>query len=314
MTRTYKYIGIGQESVYGTEVAASDYIPVLSATPKTTKTFMPHETIGASYLPKAGLVSKNVTLDFEHYITTEDGLGKLLKWLLGDPTSAQQGATAAYLHTYLSDDSLFHFSALAGSADLAEEPYCGMIMRQIELGSEVGKYLSARTSTYGKTKGADNSIGSPTFSTLAALRHADLTVTIDSSDKSQYFSKAGVSISNNPREGAFTAGDVELQNMPKHTRRRVDVSLEMSDYDAALRTAFHANSEIDLNLKWEGATIADTYKYKLEIDISKLNLENYDQPLNSRDIETHAFKGFATYDSTDTSEIVVKLQNTETDQ
>jgi hypothetical protein len=312
MTVVAKYVAIGEEATFGTEVAATDYINVPRVDPKETLKWVDQDGIASSSLGSSEIGEKASGVEWDMYMNYVDGVGWLLKWLLGDPTSAQLGATAAYSHTYICDDVLKSFTVLVGSEDETEVPYLGQTMKSIEFSTTPGGYLMMKASTYGKFKGADNTIGSPTFSAVVPAMHHNLTWKVATVDKSIYLGASSITITNNPREGALAAGSQEIPVKAKHTKRRVEWSVELVNYDAAMRTVFHAGTKTALQWSWVGANIASTYYYTLTIDIGEAVVSDYSHPKQGRDVEVHKFGGFAEYKSTD-SEIKVTLINTDTD-
>jgi hypothetical protein len=144
---------------------------------------------------------------------------------------------------------------------------------------------------------------------VPAWRHRDLAVTVDTVAKSPYIGAVSLDLDNAPTEGSHTAGSKALQNMPKHTKRKVGGTLELKAYDAALRTAFHAESEVALVMSWVGG-VADTgYYYTLTATLPKVILKPYDHPVKMRDSEVHTVGYEAHYDSGIGSEVKLELTN-----
>ena len=314
MTKVVKYLGLKQEDTPLTEEAApAVYMKCTNYKPGQSQTWKKEKGIGTSTLVDASLMEEFSEPSADIFVSTENGLPEILKHVIGDPTSAQQAATSAYKHTYKSDDTLETFTIFCGSEDLTEEPYPGCVITSVELKSSPGEFLMATINWYGKKKGADNSINSPTYTTVKTLDHIDLKVEVDDTDISQYVGAVSVSFNPNFATGEFTAGSTEIQNVPKNQDREVAWSIEIPRYTNELRTHFNAGTEPKIEIIWTGANIEDTYYYKVYVHIPAAICDTYGHDVNERNPEPHTFSGFAIYDTSATSDVVVEITNTDTD-
>jgi len=309
MAISYQYGGVGEEDPYDTEVATERDSDLIRMSPRELKKHEFENTMATSYVRGAELTEEQCALDFVWYPRTEGIEGHILKFLLGDPADNLEDTTA-YTHTYKSDDTLLSFTYLDGDENLTEIPYTGHVMQNLEMASSAGGLFTFRATSYGNKAAAANSINTPTLSALATLRHADLTLKVDTVDKSAFVGSVAVRINNNPEQGKVTAGSTSLQNMPRHQKRVVEWVIELPYYDSALKTAYDAGDTVDLDVQWDGAIIEAAYAYYLQLYSSKVVLTNYEYPKDGRDKSTHRVTGQAIWDSVDASEIVAVLENT----
>lgn len=306
-----KYVSIAEEYDFGTEEAHEDDIAVPRVNPKEFTTWVDQDSIATSSIQNSAVGERGSNIDFDMYVNFVDGIGWILKWLLGDPTSLPSGTGGAYTHTYKCDDVLKSFTVLVGTEDLTEVPYPGQVIKSVEFVNTPGGYLMMKVFCYGVDADTANSIVSPSFSVIAPAMSSDLVFKVDTSDKSKYLGVSSITITNNIIEGAFTSGSTEIQNKPKHTKRRVECSLEFTTYDAAMRTAFLVGTPVELHWVWTGASLGGV-NYALDIKLGEVNINDYDHAVVNRDVEVHKFAGFAEYDAADT-EIIVVLTNSDDD-
>jgi len=306
MARVEKYMAVAEEAAWGTEEAAVDYMAAFNVRPQQKKRWEPIETIAASYLNDAEITGEIGGVAWDFPVNPVDGTGWLLKWIMGDP--ATSGTADPYTHVYKTDDVIRSLTALVGSKDLTEEPYAGQVLDTLEFSCAPGGYLIATPTIFGTKKEADNSIGSPSFSGIRPFQHSDITLEIDTVDKSKYAGTLSIGIAANYKKDELTAGSTEIQNQPLHTLRGFKWSIELLRYDDALRTAYNAGNAVDIMVKFTGAASSE-----LQFDMSDAKIDTYRHDVNKRDVETHVFSGFATYDDTDATELIATLLNSDSD-
>jgi hypothetical protein len=307
-----KYVGLGEEATALTEASSKNvYLDVKDFDAGQNQQWENEGGVANSYVPDKNMVAEDASPRFNFPIGPESGIGWLLKWFLGDPTSTQQGATTAYEHEYESDDALKTYTTFTGSEDLTEEPYPGQSGDVMGLSCQKGGMLMGSLSSYGLNKSADNALAAASFSALKSFRFRDMTFKVDTVDKSSGVQSMSMKLDQGLVKNMHTAGSAALQNRAKHTVRLITGSVEFSVYDSALRTAYNNKTAVALEFAWTGALIEDPYYYKLTITLPTAYITRYPHPVKGRGIEMHRFGFEAKNDAT--SEINVKLMNTETD-
>jgi hypothetical protein len=312
MARIVKYVGLGEEATALTEASSKNvYLDVKDFDAGQNQQWENEGGVANSYVPDMNMMAEDASPRFNFPIGPESGIGWLLKWFLGSPTSTQQGGTAAYDHEYESDDALWTFTVFTGSEDLLEEPYPGQSGDVLGLSCQKGGMLMGSISSYGLNKAADNSLAAASFSALKSFRFRDMTFKVDTVDKSSGVQSMSMKLNQGLVKNMHTAGSAALQNRAKHTVRLITGSVEFSKYDSALRDAYNNKTAVALEFAWTGALIEDPYYYKLTITLPAAYITRYPHPVKGRNIEMHTFGFEAKSDSA--TEIYVNLVNTETE-
>ena len=311
MAGVVKYLGCKEEATPLSEEAAPDtYMKCTNFKPGQSQTWKKEKGIGTSTLVDASLMNEFSEPSADIFVSCENGLALLLKHVIGSPTSTLSTGTA-YKHEFKSDDTLETFTMFCGSEDLTEEPYPGCVIKDIELKSSPNEYLMAQINWYGKKKATDNTINSPTYTTVKTLDHVDLVVEIDDRDISKYVGAVSVKFNPNFATGEFTAGSTEIQNVPKNQDRETSWSIEIPRYTAEIRTHFNAATAPKIEFTWTGAIIAGATPYKVYVHIPAGTVEAYGHDVTERNPEAHTFNGFAEYDTSAASDVVVEIYNTD---
>ena len=320
MARQLKYARINEETTWGTKNTGDEVaIMVADYNAKQNMEYTDQEQVAHGYKYDTHLTKESAEVTIDFYPTTEDGLGWILKHLIGAPVSAVVSGTA-YGHTFEDDDDLGSLSIFLGSEDLTEECYAGQVMDNVEFTCTDGEKLMMTVNTYGKNLDSTGALQSATFTELDPFLHSNLTVTLDDShDISQYVSAVTLSITNNIEKGNHTAGDTQLQNQPPHTEREVTWKIEVDEYASDigtyLRDKYNDDDTVDIEFKWVGVQIAATGEYhtiKFTLPAAKIT-GGYEHPITKRDKEKHTFSGKAIYDDTEDTVIQAYLINTDTD-
>ncbi len=314
MARIVKYVGLGEEATALTEASSKNvYLDVIDFDAGQNQQWENEGGVANSYVSDKNMMAEDASPRFNFPIGPESGIGWLLKWFLGDPTSTQQETSIAYEHEFESDDALKTFTVFAGSEDLTEEPYPGQSGDVLGLSCQKGGVLMGSLSAYGLNKAADNALAAASFSGLKSFRFRDMTFKADTVAKSSCVQSMSMKLDQGLAKNMHTSGSAALQNRAKHTVRLITGTVEFSKYDSALRTAHNNKTAVALEFAWTGALIVDTYYYKLTITLPSAYITSYRHPVKGRAIEMHTFGFEAKNDPTEGSEINVKLVNTETD-
>lgn len=116
---------------------------------------------------------------------TGENMGWFLKWLIGNVSSAQEGATTAYKHSYTPADTLKTFTTWVkrGENQQIKIPYC--VVDSMELTQSIDDSLRAVFGIIGKSDSITADYGTENFDTLCPFGNQHLTVSIGGSTSAQ---------------------------------------------------------------------------------------------------------------------------------
>jgi hypothetical protein len=312
MAVNYRYVGIGAELTYGTTVSITKYIPITTADFKTNHQVEHVEAAAAPYREDPNIAKSHVVGDLAGYAGPEVGLGWLFKNFFGAITSAQQGATAAYLHTFECpiDHGGQSSSLLLGKED-NEFSFGGCLVTDIELTWTHPGYIMWKATIVGKAEGtvvlAKNT---PSWSTKAFFHGTEFNnISINGSANSS-LTAFNIKLSRSFDLDAYFAGSVTtFEAQPKPSRLTVNGSLSFSSEQAAVRTLHVAGTTHAILIEVIGATIAGSYKDLLGILMDDCILTEASGGIDMRNREGIQYNFEAYYDTSNTRTVRVQLQN-----
>jgi len=317
-----RYLGVREESAYGTPLTVDKYIDIISEGVVGAHDVSFRKTVRGrpNYKHSAGLWSE--AGPFDMFIEPENHFGWLLKWALGDVASGQQGGTTAWLHTFKGADTIDSFTAGICWDALNERQIAGAIVDTLSIEAVKGQPLTATVGILGKTEELI-STATPSFSALDAFEAYQADPQIAAVSKT-YVEAFRVNIANN----VYPVGDVGILGnrfMPRiELRERVvsgsmDLAFTVADeYKRFLGSATATEPTVplgtlQLEVEFDTAIVIEgAYNYLLDIDLPKCVYTAGDVHIIERERKLLRIDFTAEYDATDESEIVVKLQNTKT--
>jgi len=314
-----RYIGIAKETSYGEPVTPAKFIDIVKESIGADQEILLAETVrGRDYYKQSAGVVK-VSGGFDFFVAPENGIGQLLYYCLGTVSSAQQGGTAAYLHTITPADNPPSFTVEKGLDAITGLQYPGCKVSKLTLKSVRKENLSCSIDLIGKTEKVV-SLSTPTWSNLPDLTFMQGTFKIDASACGD-ITGIEARIFNALLGDEYRPQSRVISKLPVGSRKvegRLD--LEFVDkaqlekfYGAAAATEPQATlTGVALDLKWEGATIEGAYKYSLQLEIPQVYYTTAKAVLNKRDLILQGVDFEAIYDATSTWVIRAKLQNKET--
>lgn len=253
-------------------------------------------------------------------VTPNGHIGYWLGMAIGDPTSAQQGGTTAYSHTYEPDDDLKTFSMWfkRGGNQQIVIPYG--IVNTLELKQSVDDVLRATIGFIGQTEtiNADDFTTADAYDTIEPFHNMDLAVTgpVNAAqvNNSTILINNGYDVANGRVHGSrFFSAMVP-------GKRTISGSFDLwFDDDGDYQSFWGSTSEttpdpngvfdtIPLVFTWDTNVEADTgYDYSLTITIPEAVFETTTVPIGTRIKQTVNFS--AQYDTGDSYEIQVVLIN-----
>ncbi len=254
-------------------------------------------------------------------VTPGGHIGYWLGMAIGNPTSAQQGGTSAYKHTYSPANDLKTFSMWyqRGGNQQIVMPY-GLV-NTLTLDQGVDDVLRSSIDIYGRTE----TINSDDFSTAGAydiiepFHNMDLTVTGPTNASQAH--KSTLVLSNNYNLALGKVHGSRFYEAAVPGKRSITGTIELwFDDDGDVQRFWGSTSDttpnvdgifstVPLNFKWDTNVEADTgYNYALEIDIPGAMYKTSTVTIGDRIKQSIGFS--AQYDTVDAYEVEAYLTNT----
>jgi len=305
-----RYFGIAQEYTFKTEKAASVYTNIIRESIVPDQGWIIPETVARRAFDKKVLGAFRARGNIEFPVEPENGIGWYLKWALGSVSSAQQGGTSAYKHTFKSADDIKSFTGRIG-ADTDERVLGGCLLNSLALRFAHGEEIRGVAEIFAAEE-AKGTIGSPTFSALDPFVFSQATVEFADTSKA-IVAEGEVRINNRI---PFDRGVLGSRYYPKIMvgKRLVDGRLSLFFDDATEYDRFLAGTEFKLELLTTGPAIGATgYNYTLNVIMTKcIYLRDTAPHIDRRELIVLDAPFQAFYDSTPATEITVELINEKT--
>jgi hypothetical protein len=274
------FVGVGDESSWGTAVSADAYL----------MTVLPGESLslvrdyefkslldGSSqrsepYLKQIGVTgSLPMILNFE-------GIEWFMYQLLGSETKTTPYAGVAQ-YVWTPANSLPAGLTIRVSRDVREWVYAGCKIKSASFEFKSGEPGQATFDIIGKDASTGN-VPTPTFKPYKPVLYTMGTIKIDGSDRSAYVKSASVSVAHELSEErpATSAYMIEPQFTDKTKVNGKLTTWVDSTIQTALYDKFTGGNDVALILLYEGAVIASTYKYTLQIECPKIRLTGANDP------------------------------------
>ena len=253
-------------------------------------------------------------------VTPGGHIGYWLGMAIGDPSSAQQGGTAAYKHTYTPDDDLKTFSMWykRGGNQQVVIPY-GLV-NTLLLEQSPDDVLRMTTGLFGQkeTINADDIDTADAYDTAAPFHNMDLTVTGPTNATEVHKSSVLIDNKYNLDKGKVHGSRFYKDAIPG--KRMISGSMELwfdddGDYQSFWGSTSDNTPDVDgefntipLNFKWDTNVEIDTgYDYTLEIDLPEVVYKTNTVTIEERIRQVLGWS--AQYDTGDSYEIEAYLTN-----
>ncbi len=264
-----RYVGLGKENVFGTPVAAARYESCTDQFEPDQGWIIP-EPVAAPAYDKKQLGPYRARGVLPAFPVTPLGIvGELLYGVLGNVNSAQQGGTAAYLHTFSRGTSLPSFTARLG-VELKERIDAGVLFNSLEFHFEQGKAVTVQPELFSGFVESDGNIGAPTIDTLEALSmfESTATATIAAADVRKLLYDVTIKIENNI---PFDRGDLNGRGWTTKRYGLPKVTGKLSTYfeSATEYERFLAGGEFALAISTSGPLISGSYRYGLGFQLPR---------------------------------------------
>jgi hypothetical protein len=265
-----RYVQLGKESVFQTAVAGSvtlnagcsDNPDNNVVTPKPVATVQETDYLIGPYTNQASI---------DEFYAKADNVGELLMALFGADSPAQQGGSAAYLHTFSIADVPPSYTVRKG-VEIDEEILAGCLFSKLSVKFTAKDGVKVSASFYNTKLKTSGVIGSPSLSQLRAFPCMNLSaaagnLTIATVDKRSLIYECQIDIERAiPYNNVFNLASREMSALKAGG---VSVSGKLS-------AIFNSNTERDrvlagtpftLVVNIAGDLIADTYYYSLGFDL-----------------------------------------------
>jgi len=232
-----------------------------------------------------------------------DDIGELLKCALGNVTSVQEGATAAYKHTFTpKTDGLPSAQIEIGYDELTALRYIGSMVNSLDIAWTIGEFVgvTAGVAAQKDTKQTLATVTAP--SAVPPFTFAQGTITIAGSANALMRSMT-IRLSNDlDLDGAHGPGSRFFVRRPKAQALTVDVEAELLFESISELERFwggtepgSAPSEAEIILKLEGAIIESTYKYEFTSTLPRCIYRVSELPVDRRAPIVQRLRGMALY-------------------
>jgi hypothetical protein len=291
------FFGLALQSEQGTPVAGADidmWMPVtgdpsLKATPQRETPGEYRYTMDERYAVITTGVNTEGGVNFTAY--PSGGIEHALYGVFGNKAVAQQGETAAYLHTFTTSYQLPYFTGAKGHADLNMEMFEDIIFRSLQLDFKPKATIAVTTDMYGKYGGIGTVAATPVYGTERPFTAPGIQITLGGAVNTQCFD-AMVKIDRGTVKQDTLTRSLESYFAAPITMN-VTGSLNMlfedySDYEDFLgatgATTFLEddlliNSAKALNINVQGQQIVEgtpDYYDNITLDIPKILFESYE--------------------------------------
>jgi len=311
---------VAEESVAGTAEVTPDLYEYLTDDPNINPTA--NTMIFRSLLSRTALNAANVGYQTGGTITTiadpDSILGYILKWTLGDSSSAVQGGTSAYKHTFTAEDTIPSFTSWfnRGTALKTKIPYC--VISSLTLSQSVEDALRISAPFIGQKEVVATDFGTASYSHVIPFTNPNLTVSIDGSPATGAHNTSltidnGIDTTLGKVHGSmfYTAIVPGARSITGSISLYFDTATEYKRYWGST-TATQPTANVDsvpIILTWDLGIEAGTgYNYKLIITLPSVIYTTTNVSLSgTRMVQTINFE--AMYDTVTAKDIQIELTN-----
>jgi len=294
-----RYIGVAEESTYGTFVNPTRYIDILRENLVYDRGITPVQTVWSRAIQKyvEGKARVEGSIDFA---VEPENLGEIFKWCLGSVETT--GTEAPYTHTFKPADDIKSFSMVVVS-EKVKRKITGCLVPRLTLETPLD-IVTSSIDVLAKKEEKDTGSYTSTISSLAPFVFKQGTLTLGGNDRSKYLRALRLRIDNNiPIDDLYGFGDVGPQKILV-ANRTVECELEMAFEDTTEYDDFLAGIEVSLDLKFVNGN------YEFEIDLPKIVYKSDTAPhIDRREPLVATIPCQVLYDSASGYEVALKLKN-----
>ncbi|MGP3667604.1 MAG: phage tail tube protein [Candidatus Bathyarchaeota archaeon] len=293
-----RWIGVAEETSYGTFVSPSRYVDILRERVSFDKGYIPVETVYSRDIRKYVEGRSRVTGSIDFTVEPEN-VGQFFKWALGSVTTT---GTGPYQHTFKGADTIKSFSMIVKS-ETVQRRITGCLINRLTIETALD-IVTGGIDIIAKKEEKDTSNYTPTISTLAPFVFKEGVLTLAGIDRSKYLKALRLTINNNiPEDELYGFSDNTPTTMVVRGRT-VEAELEMAFPDTSEYDKFLAGNEVSLSLKFTKGT------YEFEIHLPKMVIRSDAAPHIDRNEPLRITAPMLVlYDSTSQYEVALKLKN-----
>jgi len=313
-TGNYYAGGIAKEATPGTYVPPVRYLPYskLDFDPGITDEPLKVHTgrRGSEYKMMRTKAEPKGNLEMPAW--PENGLEDAFLGALGSVTSAQQGSTSAYLHTFSESNSLPTFSITKWAGSLGEpQAYTGCMVNSLKLDYASGSPVNMAVEYVTNSVDFSKSAPTQTYAATEPFTFNDFTCKLGdygiAPTANSNVTKASIEIKNNI-DSLKTAnkkmepsikipGQLEITGRIEFPFGSLDEYKRYLGGSATATTVDDIISDRAITLQLTGANIASTYNYDLSITLPRANLINLKPDGSGDDPIMYGFDFRALYDN-----------------
>lgn len=307
-----KIFGLKKEGTRGTaETTVTRYLPVgASSEFNYVRELVNSDHVVGSKVrlaPVAGV--KTGTGQLVDIWAEPNNIGELILSLLGSVSSAQQGGSAAYLHSFSQLTTHQHPGYTMYLGRDSSYKYNMSTVKKLSLVGDVDQPISLAADILFITEAAGPSL-TPTLASPAPLIFKDTAFKIAGSTN-QNVRSWSMDIDNGAFAKRALAQSYDIADILVAAKIMISGKFILWHESATERDKFIAGTSSDIQMLAEGATIASTYKYTLDVDTPEVFYKAFpfiDQDgILASEVEYEAF-----YDVADTKQVSIALMNTVT--
>lgn len=319
------YLGITEESSYGSGGAPSAYLPIRSEGFSLENNPMFDSNIRgrARYMAAAGALGDEG--DVEMVAGPENGLGHLLKGALGDAsvtTSDESGDSTddTGTHTFVPSDKIPSYAVEVGLGSIDAARHVGAGIDTLTLSHTPEEYLLVTADITAKEPQMQGSQATPTYTDLRPFVWHDGAISFDGTDRSTDLAEFEVELSNSIDEkirGGRSPSKAHLGDL--EVSGTLNLDFENTDAAELFLGSTGATSPEDqlykasLNGTWTSPEIvAGTQAYELDVDLPAITLSTHEAQLSEQEAIVENISWEAEFDPSAGYEVQFTLINGQT--
>lgn len=267
------HIGLGKESVYGTKVAPTVFIPTLEPAKgisinmdKQFRTAI-KGTPGKNQVAFNGLAVMECEYELDAY---PDIIGHVFNSALGAPSSALVGAeTVVYKHTFTDKFTKPSYTIEEKFGDIVKR-YGGFIFNGFELTAKKGEAVMLSFTGQGQNQG-DVSASTPSYETNKPFNFAQVSaLSIGALDVLAMCEEISIEYSNGVAPRHAIGDNYPKAMVPGQSEHKGKITLYLDSDNKAIVEDYIANTERSLTFTATGAAIGDASNHALTVTAAKL--------------------------------------------
>lgn len=276
-------VGLADETTYGTWVTPTVWNEIVSESLEArTRTINSAGLFGAR---QASRGSRRVLVATEaggsvELEAAQQGIGKWFKHALGAPTSAQQGGTAAYLHTFGMTSlptglSLQKLVRGPTGSNLGVFSYSGGRVLSLGFSCAVDEILRLSASMDFQKVVTTEAAGTPSFANTGLFHWGQGALLVDAGSVTALVTSVALTINNNLAVNRRGLGSGLYKSQPvdeDHPAVSGQLTAEFEN-TTDFYAAFMADTQKDLKLTFTGDVIAGAFSEKIEIDLDDVRFD-----------------------------------------